>query len=169
MKTIAALLFALAVSAGAQTTTDLFIMPGSDFVRPGLYARANLNIGIGYTTQRLNRSPVGNEITFGYTYENSGSHGFWHSNQGAHTEAIGLMKNINLLPPRISAYTWMQVGITSITGGPKGVQNRFYNGESLGLIYHLTDRHGIWLQGAANKVETTPWYSSVNVGYVLSW
>lgn len=161
--------FVLSATAMAQTSTDLFIMPGSDFVRPGLYTRANLNIGIGYTTQRLKRSPAGNEITLGYTYENAGSHGFWQSNQGAHTEALGIMKNLNLLPPRIGAYTWMQMGITSITGGPKGVQNRLYNGNSLGLIYHITDRHGIWIQEEYNKVATVPWYTSTSVGYTISW
>jgi len=33
----------------AGTSTDFFLMPGSDFDRPGLVPRANLNIGIGHT------------------------------------------------------------------------------------------------------------------------
>src|ERR1700756_5497994 len=75
------------------TSTDLFIMPGSDFVRPGLGTRANLNIGLGHTFGFLKKDPFGDELTFGYTYENAGSHGFFHTPFGAHTEAIGIMKN----------------------------------------------------------------------------
>jgi len=33
----------------SSTSTDLFVMIGSDFDRPGLLPRANLNIGIGHT------------------------------------------------------------------------------------------------------------------------
>ena len=31
------------------TSTDLFVMFGSDFVRPGLAPKANYNIGVGHT------------------------------------------------------------------------------------------------------------------------
>src|SRR5580693_9985882 len=77
----------------AGTSTDFFIMPGSDFDRPGLVPRVNLNIGIGHTFKFLNKDPIGDELTFGYTYENAGSHGFFHTNFGSHTEALGIMKN----------------------------------------------------------------------------
>src|SRR5450631_2006716 len=60
----------------SSTSTDFFIMPGSDFDRPGLVPRANLNIGIGHTFGFLKKGPIGNELTFGYTYENAGTHGF---------------------------------------------------------------------------------------------
>ena len=40
--------------ASAGTSTDLFIMFGSDFDRPGLVTRANYNIGIGHTFGFLN-------------------------------------------------------------------------------------------------------------------
>ena len=33
----------------AGTSTDFFLMPGSDFDRPGIVPRENLNIGIGHT------------------------------------------------------------------------------------------------------------------------
>jgi hypothetical protein len=72
------------------TSTDFFIMPGSDFDRPGLVPRANLNIGIGHTFKFLNKDPIGDELTFHYTYENAGSHGFFHTNFGSHTEALGI-------------------------------------------------------------------------------
>ena len=31
------------------TSTDVCVMPGSDFVRPGLAPKANYNIGVGHT------------------------------------------------------------------------------------------------------------------------
>ena len=49
------------------TSTDLFVMLGSDFDRPGLLPRANYNIGIGHTFGFLKKDPFGDELTFGYT------------------------------------------------------------------------------------------------------
>jgi hypothetical protein len=68
--------------ASAGTSTDLFIMFGSDFVRPGLAPRANYNIGLGHTFGFLKKDPIGDEITFAYTYENGGSHGFCTQTMG---------------------------------------------------------------------------------------
>jgi hypothetical protein len=159
-------LFALSVGCHAQST-DIFLMPGSDFTRPGLHPRANLNIGIGHTLGPLKRSPVGDEVTLAYTYENAGSHGFWHTSQGSHTESIGLMKNLTLGP--LGLYTWQQIGITSLTGTPKSVQNRLYSGSSLGVIWHFSHSSGVWFQETYNKVETVPWYTSSSIGYVISF
>jgi len=93
-------------------------MLGSDFVRPGLAAKANYNIGLGHTFAFLKKDPIGDELTFAYTYEDGGS-GFWHSQFGSHTESFGVMKNFGLpKTKRVSGYTWVQVGITSLTGGP---------------------------------------------------
>jgi hypothetical protein len=69
------------------TSTDFWIMPGSDFVRPGLAAKANYNIGIGHTVGFLKTNPIGDELTFRYTYEDAGS-GFWHSQFGSHTKSF---------------------------------------------------------------------------------
>jgi hypothetical protein len=69
------------------TSTDLFVMMGSDFDRPGLLPRANYNIGIGHTFGFLKKDPFGDELTFGYTYENSGTHGFFYTGDGEHTES----------------------------------------------------------------------------------
>jgi len=69
--------------AQASTSNDLFIMFGSDFVRPGLAPKANYNIGLGHTFGFLKKDPIGDELTFGYTYENAGSHGFLHTPFGA--------------------------------------------------------------------------------------
>jgi hypothetical protein len=55
------------------TSTDLFVMFGSDFVRPGLAPKANYNIGIGRTFGFLKKDPIGDELTFAYTYEDGGS------------------------------------------------------------------------------------------------
>jgi len=151
------------------TSTDLFIMGGSDFDRPGLLPRANYNIGMGHTFAFLKRDPIGDELTFAYTYENSGSHGFLHTNFGEHTESAGVMKNFSLPSTKtLTGYTWIQEGITSYTGNAK-VQNRLYSGASLGAIIHFNNKNSIWIQESYNKVVTVPWYTTVSIGYTYSW
>jgi hypothetical protein len=151
------------------TSNDLFIMFGSDIDRPGAEPRANYNIGLGHTFAFLKKDPIGDELTFGYTYENGGSQGFLHSQNGADTEALGIMKNFALpKTKRLTGYTWIQGGITSMTGYAS-VRNRFYNGESLGLIVHFNDHSSIWIQETFNKVVTVPWYTTASIGYTHSW
>jgi hypothetical protein len=151
------------------TSNDLFVMFGSDFVRPGLAPKANYNVGLGHTFTFLKKDPIGDEITFAYTYENAGSHGFFHTDFGSHTEAIGLMKNFGIPGiKRVTGYTWIQGGITSMTGNAYAL-NRFYNGESLGAIIHFNDRHSIWIQETYNKIVTVPWYTTTSIGYTRSW
>lgn len=158
-----------APEAESGTSTDLFIMFGSDLVRPGLLPKANYNIGLGHTFGFLKKNPFGDEITFGYTYENAGSHGFLHTDFGAHTEALGLMNNFPIPHvKRISGYTWIEGGITSLTGGPF-VNNRLYDGEALGAIIHFNDYHSIWIQEMYNKIPTIPWYTTASIGYTRSW
>ena len=158
-----------AESDESGTSTDLFVMFGSDFVRPGLVPRANYNIGLGHTFKFLNKNPIGDEITFAYTYENAGSHGFLHTDFGSHTDALGLMKNFNIPGlKRVSGYTWIQGGLSSFTGNPS-VENRFYDGESLGAIIHFTDHHSIWIQETYNKIVSIPWYTTTSIGYTRSW
>ena len=155
--------------ADMGTSTDLFVMPGSDFDRPGLLPRANLNIGIGHTFGFLKKDPIGDELTVGYTYENAGTHGWIHTNYGSHTEALGVMKNFPLPDTKIlTGYTWVQAGLTSFTGYTH-VLNRFYDGEALGLAIHFNDHNGIWLQYSYNKIPTVPWYTTAGVGYTASW
>ena len=50
------------------TSTDLFVMFGSDVIRPGVALKANYNVGLGHTFGFLKRDPIGDEITFSYTY-----------------------------------------------------------------------------------------------------
>jgi hypothetical protein len=151
------------------TSNDLFIMFGSDLDRPGLEPRANYNIGLGHTFGFLKKDPIGDELTFGYTYENGGTHGFLHTQYGEDTEAFGIMKNFALpKTKRLTGYTWIQGGITSMTGYPS-VRNRFYDGESLGLIVRFNDHHSIWIQETFNKVVTVPWYTTASIGYTRSW
>ena len=151
------------------TSTDLFVMFGSDLVRPGLEPKANYNIGLGHTFKLLKKNPIGDEITFAYTYENAGSHGFLHADFGSHTEALGLMKNFAIPgTKRVSGYTWIQGGITSLTGNAY-VENRLYDGEALGAIIHLNDRNSIWIQEAYNKIVSIPWYTTSSIGYTRSW
>jgi hypothetical protein len=165
MKYIVSILLLLVASVASGQSTDLFVMPGSDFTRPG--TRANLNIGIGHSFDKLSKVPIGDEMTFSYTYENAGSHGFWHTNYGAHTEALGLMRNVSF-GNTLGMYTWVQEGVTSFTGY-KQVKNRLYTGVALGGVIHITGKQGIWIQETYNKIETTKWYTSTSIGYVLSW
>jgi hypothetical protein len=151
------------------TSTDLFVMLGSDFVRPGLLPRANYNIGIGHTFGFLKKDPFGDELTFGYTYENSGTHGFFYTGYGEHTESAGVMKNFSLPKTTVvSGYTWIQSGITSYTGHDR-VLNRLDSGVSLGAIVHLSRSNSIWIQESYSKVVTVPWYTTTSIGYTYSW
>src|SRR5580704_17364254 len=146
------------------TSTDLFVMLGPDLDRPGVVAKANYNVGVGHTFAFLKKDPIGDEITLAYTYENAGP-GFWHSAFASDTESVGIMKNFGLpRTQRVTAYTWVQIGLTSFTGGPS-VQNRFYDGESLGAIVHLNRQSSIWIQESYNKIITVPWYTTTSAGY----
>jgi hypothetical protein len=150
------------------TSTDLFVMLGPDLDRPGPAAKGNYNIGVGHTFGFLKHDLVGDEVTVAYTYENAGD-GFWHSGLATSTESVGLMKNFELFhAKRVTWYTWIQAGLTSFTGGAN-VQNRFYNGESLGAILHVSGKESIWIQETYNKVATVPWYTTTSVGYTWSW
>lgn len=157
----------MAGSSGA--TNDLFVMAGSDFDRPGLVSRANYSIGIGHMFGFLKHDAFGDELTFGYMYENSGTHGFLHTAFGEHTESAGLMKNFPL--PRtkaVSGYTWIQTGLTSFTGNPR-VQNRLDSSVSLGAIIHSKSHSSVWIQESYGKVVTMPWFTTSSVGYGWSW
>ena len=78
--------------AAGGTSNDLFLGLGSDFDRPGLLPRANYGIGIGHTFGILKKDPSGDELTFDYIYENVGTHGFFHTRFGEHTESAGRIK-----------------------------------------------------------------------------
>jgi hypothetical protein len=152
----------------AGTSTDFYVMLGTDFVRPGLLPKANYNIGIGHTFGFLKKDPICDELTFAYTYEDAGS-GFWHSDFGSHTESFGVMKNFGLPKTKmVTGYTWIQVGISTFTGNAQ-LQNHFYNGESLGAVVHFTEHHSLWIQETFNKIVTAPWYTTTSIGYTRSW
>lgn len=158
-----------AAQESAGTTTDFFIMFGSDFDRPGLLPRANYNIGVGHTFGFLKKDPIGDELTFGYTYENAGTHGFLDTAFGEHTESAGVMKNFSLPRTKIvTGYTWIQSGVTSYTGYAR-LRNRLDSGVSLGAIVHFNNNNSIWLQESYSKVVTIPWYTTSSIGYTYSW
>jgi hypothetical protein len=153
----------------SDTSTDLFVMFGSDFDRPGLLPRANYNIGIGHTFGFLKKDPLGDELTFAYTYENSGTHGFLHTDFGEHTESAGLMKNFSIPKTKVvTGYTWLQTGITTYTGNPK-LENRLDSAVSLGAIVHMSRSNSIWIQESYSKVVSVPWYTTSSIGYTYSW
>jgi hypothetical protein len=117
----------------------------------------------------LKKNPIGDELTFGYTYENAGTHGFLHTDFGEHTESVGLMKNFGLPKTKlVSGYTWIQGGITSYTGFAN-VRNRFDSSVSLGAIVHLNHHNSVWIQESYNKVVTVPWYTTSSISYTYSW
>jgi hypothetical protein len=154
--------------ADTGTSTDLYIMLGSDFDRPGNLPKSNYNIGIGHTFGFLKKDPIGDELTFSYTYEDAGG-GFWHSQFGSDTESFGVMKNFGLpKTKRVTGYTWIQGGITTFTGNPT-LQNHFYNGESLGAVVHFDNNNSIWIQESFNKIISVPWYTTTSIGYTRSW
>jgi hypothetical protein len=152
-----------------SASNDLFVMAGSDFDRPGLLPRANYNIGIGHMFDFLKKDPFGDELTFAYMYENSGTHGFLHTAFGEHTESIGVMKNFPLpATKRLTGYTWIQTGITTYTGNPR-LQNRLDSSISLGAIVHFSRHSSIWIQESYGKVVTVPWFITSSIGYGWSW
>jgi hypothetical protein len=152
-----------------DTSTDLFVMFGSDFDRPGLLPRSNYNIGIGHTFGFLKKDPLGDELTFAYTYENSGTHGFLHTDFGEHTESAGVMKNFSIPKTKVvTGYTWLQTGTTSYTGNPR-LENRLDSGASLGAIVHFSRSSSIWIQESYSKVVSVPWYTTSSIGYTYSW
>ena len=152
-----------------STSTDLFVMGASDFDRPGLLPRANYNSGIGHTFAFLKKDPFGDELTFGYTYENAGTHGFLHTSYGEHTESLGIMKNLSIPKTTVwTWYTWIQSGITSYTGNAN-VRNRLDSGVSIGAIAHCSFHSSIWIQESYSKVVTVPWYTTSSIGYTYSW
>ena len=143
-------------------------MIGSDFDRPGLDPRSNYNIGIGHTFAFLKKDVVGDELTFSYTYENSGAHGLLHTSFGEHTEALGIMKNFALPgTKRLTGYSWIQGGITSYTGDMH-LENRWASGVSIGAIVHLSSSIR-YSSRSYSKVVTVPWYTTSSIGYAYSW
>jgi hypothetical protein len=157
------------MAMGSGAANDLFVMSGSDFDRPGLLPRANYDIGIGHMVGFLKKNPFGDELTFGYMYENSGTHGFLHTGFGEHTESVGVMKNFPLpATKRLTGYTWIQTGITSYTGNAR-LENRLDSGLSAGAIFHWNRHSSIWIQESYGKVVTVPWYTTSSVGYGWSW
>jgi len=95
-----------AEAAPSGTSTDLFVMFGSDFDRPGLLPRSNYNIGIGHTFGFLKKGPLGDELTFGYTYENSGTHGFLHTVWRSGSQAFATQTAVR---------SWTRALISSVT------------------------------------------------------
>lgn len=150
-------------------SNDLFVMAGSDFDRPGLLPRANYMIGIGHMFGFLKQDPLGDELTFSYMYENSGTHGFFDTALGEHTESAGLMKNFPLPGTKaVTGYTWLQTGITSFTGNLR-VENRLDSSMSLGAIIHFNRRGSVWIQESYGKVVTVPWFTTSSIGCGWSW
>ena len=150
-------------------TNDLFVMAGSDFDRPGLVPKANYSVGIGHMFGFLKKDPLGDELTFSYMYENSGSHGFLHTGFGEHTASAGVMRNFAIpRTKKVTLYTWIQTGITTFTGNDH-LLNRLDSSVSLGAVVHFHRHSSVWIQESYGKVVTMPWFTTASVGYGWSW
>jgi hypothetical protein len=157
------------MGGSSAASNDLFVMAGSDFDRPGLLPRANYSIGIGHMFGFLKKDFFGDELTFGYMYENSGTHGFLHTAFGEHTESAGLMKNFPLSANKhLTGYTWVQTGLTSFTGNVR-VQNRLDSSLSLGAIFHFKRHSSVWVEESYGKVVSVPWFTTSSIGYGWTW
>ena len=157
------------MDAMSGATNDFFVMAGSDFDRPGLLPRANYSAGIGHMFGFLKKDPFGDELTFSYMYENSGSHGFLHTRFGEDTESAGVMRNFAIpRTKKVTAYTWIQTGITTFTGNDH-LLNRLDSSASLGAILHLHRHSSVWIQESFCKVVTMPWFTTAAIGYGWSW
>jgi len=120
-------------------------------------------------SRSLKKDLIGDELTFSYTYENAGTHGFFHTQYGEHSEQVGVMKNFNLpKTTALSGYTWLQTGITTYTGNAT-LQNHLDTGVSLGGIVHCSFHISIWLQESFSKVVSVPWYTTSSIGYTYSF
>ena len=93
----------------------------------------------------LKNDPIGDELTRSYMYENSGSHGFLNTSFGEHTESAGLIRNFRIPGTKaITAYTWIQTGVTTFTGN-NHLLNRLDSSVSQGAILHLHRHSSVWI------------------------
>ena len=105
----------------------------------------------------MKKDPFGDELTLAYTYEDAGS-GFWHSDFGSDTEALGVMKNFAIPKTKwVTGYTWVQSGISSFTGGFRTCRITSTTGNPSARVMHFNVHNSIWIQETFNKILTVPW------------
>jgi hypothetical protein len=151
-----------------EPRTDFTVLVGSDFVRPGLLPRANLQFALGHRFEWLLKNPLGSVLVFNYAYENAGTHGFFHTQFGSHSEDLGDMRDFHISREHhISGYNLLQAGISTLTGGA-AVSNHFNFNENVGVKFHINRFNAIWVQETYNKVVTVPWYTVTSIGYTYS-
>ena len=151
-----------------EPRTDFTIYAGSDFVRPGGLPRANLQFAIGHRFEWLLKDPLGSVLVFNYAYENAGTHGFFHTQFGSHSEDLGVMRDFHISEKHhVSGFNLLQAGISSLTGGPT-VDSHFNFNENVGVKFHINRFNAIWVQETYNKVVTVPWYTVTSIGYTYS-
>ena len=150
-----------------EPRTDFTVYVGSDFVRPGGLPRANLQFAIGHRFDWLLKDPLGSVLVFNYAYENAGTHGFFHTQYGSHSEDFGVMRDFHISEKHhVSGYNLLQAGISTLTGDT--VTNHFNFNENVGVKFHINRFNAIWVQETYNKVVTVPWYTVTSIGYTYS-
>jgi len=150
-----------------EPRTDFTVYVGSDFVRPGGLPRANLQFAVGHKFDGLLKDPLGSVLVFNYAYENAGTHGFFHTQFGSHSEDFGVMRDFHISKEHhISGYNLLQAGVSTLTGD--AVSNHFNFNENVGVKFHINRFNAIWVQETYNKVVTVPWYTVTSIGYTYS-
>ena len=150
-----------------EPRTDFTVYVGSDFVRPGGLPRANLQFAVGHKFDGLLKDPLGSVLVFNYAYENAGTHGFFHTQYGSHSEDFGVMRDFHISERHhVSGYNLLQAGMSTLTGDT--VSNHFNFNENVGVKFHINRFNAIWVQETYNKVVTVPWYTVTSIGYTYS-
>ena len=151
-----------------EPRTDFTVYVGSDFIRPGGLPRANLQFAIGHKFDGLLKDPLGSVLVFNYAYENAGTHGFFHTQFGSHSEDFGVMRDFRISKEHhISGYNLLQAGISTLTGDTE-LHNHFNFNENVGVKFHINRFNAIWVQETYNTVVTVPWYTVTSIGYTYS-
>jgi hypothetical protein len=151
-----------------EPRTDFTVYVGSDFVRPGGLPRANLQFAIGHRFDGILKDPLGSVLVFNYAYENAGTHGFFHTMFGSHSEDFGVMRDFHISHEHhISGYNLLQAGVSTLTGDTE-LHNHFNFNENVGVKFHINRFNAIWVQETYNKVVSIPWYTVTSIGYTYS-
>ena len=151
-----------------EPRTDFTVYVGSDFIRPGGLPRANLQFAVGHRFDSILKDPLGSVLVFNYAYENAGTHGFFHTQFGSHSEDLGVMRDFHISEKHhVSGYNLLQAGISTLTGDTE-LHNHFNFNENVGVKFHINRFNAIWVQETYNKVVTVPWYTVTSVGYTYS-
>lgn len=145
----------------ASAQTSLYLMMGSDLSR----ASNIYSVAVGRNLNSTDKTLLGNELTFSYSYETDGSHGMFRGKALSQTESIGMMQKFAIPKMRITMYSWPLMGVTSMTGD-HSVAHRLFLGAVFGTMFRLSDHNSLIVQELM-AVRST--YTTLSIGYARSW